>query len=113
MTFPPNFQHISIDEIKSLSEDEANILLYICNIWAPITPFISTPEEPYPVSLNIIRYARKESILDRVIQAEPTIKDGARSIYESLRNKLSIPVVKKVEETTVSGSIDTSITGSV
>lgn len=104
--------HISIDEINSLTTDEKDLLLAICNIWAPIRPPMPSAEDPYPITLNIIRSAKREAILDRVIQAEKVITDEARPIYEGLREKLSVPVVKKVEEPPVSGSVPT-ISGSV
>ncbi len=88
------YQHITIEDIEGLSEQEADMLLYICNVWAPIRPPMPTEEDPHPINLNMIRVIRKPAVLDRVRQAESIIKDEARLIYESLRNKFGIPVEK-------------------
>ena len=94
MNIPPAllFPHITIEEINSLTTDEKDLLLMICNIWAPIRPPMPSIEDPYPISLNMIRSTRKECILDRIIKAEKVITDLARPIYIELRKKLSIPL---------------------
>jgi len=121
------FKHITIEEMNSLNEDEKILLLCICNIWAPIRPPMPSTEDPYPITLNIIRYTIREAVLDRIIQAEKVIKLEAKSIYENLCLKLKIPrpevvkeTVKEVEKTEVSGSItpplpddNNMVTGSV
>ena len=85
------FPHISIEEINSLSEDEAFMLLYLCNVWAPIRPPTPSEEDPYPVNLNLIRYANKNAILDRIKQAEPIVKEEFKEIYNGLKTKLKVP----------------------
>lgn len=86
------YPHITIDEVNSLTTDEKDLLLIICNIWAPIHPPMPSPEDPYPITLNIIRATKREAILDRVIQAEKIIKDEAKEVYSGLRYKLNIPL---------------------
>lgn len=82
--------HITIDEINSLSEDEAFMLLYFCNVLAPIRPPMPSEEDTYPITLNVIRYAKRESILDKVKQSEPNIKEEFKEIYNGLKTKLKI-----------------------
>jgi hypothetical protein len=82
--------HITIDEINSLSEDESFMLLYICNVWAPIKPPIPTEEDPHPITLNLIRYSKKESIIDRIKQSEPNVKEEFKEIYNGIKTKLKI-----------------------
>lgn len=82
--------HITIDEINSLSEDEAFMLLHFCNVWAPIRPPVPSTEDPYPVTLNLIRYAKREAILDRIKQADPIIKEEFKEIYNGLKTKLKV-----------------------
>lgn len=103
--------HISIEEVNSLNENEADMLLFICNVWAKISPPVSVEDDPYPINLNVIRYAKRQSILDRVKQAESIIKDESRSIYEALCNKLSIPIEKKVD--VISEPVKMNSTGSL
>lgn len=83
--------HVTIEEINSLTEDESCMLLFICNVWAPIRPPMPTEENPHPLSLDLIRSARRIAIIDRVIQAKPIIKDESIEIYNGLRIKLNIP----------------------
>jgi hypothetical protein len=82
--------HITIDEINSLSEDEAFMLLYLCNVWAPIRPPVSSADDPYPVTLNLIRYCKKEAVFDRIKQAESVIKEEHKEIYNGLKTKLKV-----------------------
>jgi hypothetical protein len=82
--------HITIEEINSLSEDEAFMLLYLCNVWAPIRPPVSSEEDPHPVSLNLIRYANKNAVIDRIKQSEPLIKEEFKEIYNGLKTKLKV-----------------------
>jgi hypothetical protein len=82
--------HIRMEEINSLTEQESDMLLYICNVWAPIRPPTPEPEDPYPISLDIIRYAKRESIIDRIKQAETIIKEESKEIYNGLKTKLGI-----------------------
>lgn len=82
--------HITIDEINSLSEDEAFMLLYLCNVWAPIRPPVPSTEDPYPITLNLIRCSKKEAIFDRIRQAEPIIKEEFKEIYNGLKTKLKV-----------------------
>jgi hypothetical protein len=86
--------HIRIEEIKSLSEIESNMLLYICNVWAPIVFCAPDPENPHPVTLNLIRYCKREAIIDRINQAENVIKDEGKEIYNGLRVKLGMPLIE-------------------
>lgn len=92
--------------MKSLSSDEQDMLLYVCNVIFPIRPPTPSGSEPYPVTLTMVRATEKNSILERIKQAEPQIKDEGRLVYEGLREKLGIPVEKKVvsEKTEVTGS---------
>lgn len=83
--------HITIDEINSLSEDEAFMILYICNVWAPIRPPVPSENDQHPITLNLIRYARREAILDRVKQAESVVKEEHKEIYNGLKTKLKVP----------------------
>lgn len=87
---PLMYSHITTEEIQSLTGDESLILLYICNIWAPISPPVSSVDNPYPITLNSIRYANKKSIVDRVLQAEGVISDIGFEIYNGLRIKLGL-----------------------
>jgi hypothetical protein len=96
---PTMFQHITIEEIHSLTEDELDMLIFICNIWAPIRPPIVESGETY-LGITHIRSAKRDSILDRVIQAEKIVAPVGMEIYEELRKKLSIPVVKNIERAT-------------
>jgi hypothetical protein len=98
------FKHISNEEFRSLSEDELIMLLYICSVWAPIKPPFSE-DDKLLISTSTILAARREAILDRVIQAEKIVSDSGMGVYESLRQKISITVVKKVVTTEISGSI--------
>lgn len=85
------WSHVTIEEINSLTEDESCMLLFICNVWAPIRPPMPTEGDPFPLSLDLIRSARRVAIIDRVIQAQPIIKDESIGIYNGLRIKLNIP----------------------
>jgi len=82
--------HISIDEINSLSEDESFMLLYLCNVWAPIRPPMPSEDDPHPITLNLIRYVKRNAITDRIKQAEPIVKEEYREIYNGLKTKLSV-----------------------
>jgi len=84
------WSHVTIDEINSLSEDEAFMLLYFCNVWAPIRPPVSSTEDPHPITLNLIRYVRREAILDRVKQSESIVKEEYKEIYNGLKTKLKV-----------------------
>lgn len=84
------YPHITIEEINTLSDTEKDMLLYICNVWAPIDLPFSSPDNIYPISLNIIRYVRKDAIVDRINQAEAVIKDEAKEIYAGLKAKIGI-----------------------
>lgn len=84
------FPHITIEEINSLSEDESFMLLYLCNVWAPIRPPVSSEEDPHPISLNLIRYAKRNAIVDRIKQSEPLIKEEFKEIYNGLKTKLKV-----------------------
>lgn len=83
--------HIKIEEINSLTEQETDMLLYICNVWAPIRPPMPTEGNPHPITLTLIRATNRHAIIDRVIQACVVIKDNGKEIYNSLRTKLGIP----------------------
>ncbi len=83
------FPHIKIEEVSSLTEDEASMLLYICNVWAPIK--LPQCKEEHPITLNLIRCAQRSAIIDRVIQAHSVISEEGKEIYNSLRTKLNIP----------------------
>jgi len=100
MNIPPAllYAHITIEEINSLTIDERDLLLIICNIWAPIRPPVPTEDNPYPISLNLIRATRRECIIDRIVQAEKVIIDSALPVYIELRKKLSIPGEVKIPE---------------
>lgn len=87
---PGMFPHITIEEINSLSEDESFMLLYLCNVWAPIRPPVSSEEDPHPISLNLIRYAKRNAIVDRIKQSEPLIKEEFKEIYNGLKTKLKV-----------------------
>lgn len=88
---PPSLhRHITVEEINSLSEDEVDMLLYICNVWAPIKPPMPTEDNAYPVTLNIIRSTIKEAVIDRVTQANSVISDEGKEVYNSLKTKLGI-----------------------
>jgi hypothetical protein len=95
--------HISIDEINSLTEDEADCLLYICNTLYPI----KLPESSEPIGLNIIRYAQRSSIIDRVTQACSVVTEEGKPIYNGLRSKLGLPVpeIKEGTKEILSGSV--------
>lgn len=84
------FPHITLDEINSLSEDEAFMLLYLCNVWASIRPPTPSEEDPYPVTLNLIRCVNRHAILDRIKQAESIVKEECKEIYNGLKTKLKI-----------------------
>lgn len=102
--------HITIDEIKSLTESEASMLLYICNVLDPIIPPISTPNNLYPISLNIIRCAYRDSILNRINKSESHIKEEAREIYNGLRTKVNLsPIVFPVMSTVITESVTSQV----
>jgi hypothetical protein len=104
-------QHITIEEMSNLSHDEQDMLLYICNIWAPIRPPIPTEEEPHPVTLNIIRSVDKRAIIDRINQAcNIVITEEGKGIYNKLRCHLGLPEhefqkVEEIKNCEVSGSV--------
>ena len=79
-----------MEEINSLTESEADMLLYICNVWAPIKPPMPTEDDPHPINLNVIRYAKRPSILDRIKQSESVIKEESKEIYNGLKTKLNV-----------------------
>lgn len=83
--------HITIEEINSLTDEEAGMLLYIVNVWAPIRPPIPTENRPYPISLTLVRAVHRNAVIDRIIQACTVIKDEGKEIYNNLRTKLGIP----------------------
>lgn len=82
--------HITIEEMDSLTEQESDMLLYICNVWAPVRPPVPSEEDPYPMTLNLIRYVRREAILDRIKQAESVVKEEHKEIYNGLKMKLKV-----------------------
>lgn len=89
---PPRlWPHVSIEEINSLTEDEVDILLYICNILYPIRPPTPSETNPHPITLNLIRCAQKQSVISRVMQACSAVTEEGKPIYNGLRTKLGIP----------------------
>ena len=84
------FSHLRIEDISLLVEDEQDMLLYICNVIFPIKPPTPTPEDTHPITLNIIRYVVKESIIERVKQAQPKIKEESMDVFNRLKVKLGI-----------------------
>jgi hypothetical protein len=82
--------HIRIEEINSLSEDEAFMLLYLCNVWAPIRPPTPSEDDPYPMTLNLIRSVKRVAIVDRIKQSESIVKEEYKEIYNGLKTKLSV-----------------------
>jgi hypothetical protein len=82
--------HIKIEEINSLSEQESDMILYLCNVWAPIKPPTPSEDDPYPITLNLIRYVKRVAIIDRIKQAESVIKEEHREIYNGLKTKLNV-----------------------
>ncbi len=91
--------HISIEEMNSLTEAETDMLLYICNVLYPIRPPVPTEHNKHPITDTYIRSANKDFILARVIESESAISETGKEVYNTLRNKLSIPLEKKVEQT--------------
>lgn len=93
------FPHITIDEVNSLSESEADMLLYICNIWAPIKLPPATEQDPHPITLNLIRYGKRNAILDRIKQSESVIKEEYKEIYIGIKTKFGMVIdeLKKTE----------------
>lgn len=98
--------HIKIEEINSLTEDEADMLLYICNVLYPI----KLPESSEPINLNIIRHAKRPAIIDRVTQACSVITEEGKPIYNGLRGKLGLPIPEIKEE--VKEILNGPVTGS-
>jgi hypothetical protein len=88
--------HVTIEETQSLTDSEMGMLLYICNVVCPME-YISTPENPFPITLTLIRAARREAVLERVARAEVAVKD--QTVYNGLRAKLGLaPVEVKAPE---------------
>lgn len=75
-----------MEEISSLTEQELDVLLYICNVIKPIKP----PAPEGEVTLNIIRAAKRESILNRVKECESMFKEEHKPIIDGLKTKLGI-----------------------
>jgi len=82
--------HITLEEMGSLTEQESDMLLYICNVWAPIKPPNSSETDKYPITLDIIRYTNKIAIIDRIKQIESQIKEESKEIYNGLKMKLKV-----------------------
>jgi hypothetical protein len=47
-------------------------------------------DDPHPITLNLIRYVKRNAITDRIKQAEPIVKEEYREIYNGLKTKLSV-----------------------
>lgn len=82
--------HITIEEINSLTEDELDMLLYICNVLYPIK--LPECKEENCVTLNLIRYTQKPSIISRINDAHSSINEEGKLIYNNLRQKLNLPI---------------------
>lgn len=71
-----------IDQVKSLSEEELSLLLYIFNVIHPISPGPKiTPE-----NLPIIRH---DALLWIVSQQESKLTDKGKEVFRSLMTKLN------------------------
>jgi hypothetical protein len=99
------WSHISIEEINSLTEDETDVLLYICNVLYPIK--LPEATEEHPITLNHIRYAQRNAIIGRVIQACSVVTEEGKEVYNGLRTKLGLPVpeIKEESKEILSGSL--------
>lgn len=73
---------MTIDQLRSLNDDETAMLWYIINKLQP--PVLSTDEMDPSVFTSINKY----HLVERVLKAEQFIKDEAKPIYESLKLKL-------------------------
>ncbi len=109
------FRHITIEEMASLNDDERGMLLHICNIINPFDMYKPSTDDPYPHSLSFIRTAKRESVENRIKNSINSIKPEYKEIYNSLCQKLSIPVVLEEKNLTVttggfaiSGSVNLS-----
>jgi hypothetical protein len=93
------YAHITLQELDSLTEQEKDMLFYICNVLFPIRPPFPTEEDKYPVATCFILAAIRDSVIQRITSAEPKIKEEALEIYNGLRSKLGLSLVeiKKVE----------------
>lgn len=82
--------HFTIEEIGLLTESEKDVILYICNVLFPYDLPTADETNPYPISLNLIRYAKRESVIEKIKQAESHIKDEYKEIYNGLKTKLGV-----------------------
>lgn len=104
---------LSTEIIKSLNQNELDMLLYMANCLCPIRIIIPTPEDPYPVTPLTICSMHKEAVFELVRMTENKIKDEFKFILNGLKMKLGLPcepTTDLVGESNVSGS---AVSGSI
>ena len=86
--------HISIEQMRDLTLEEQEMLLYICNVSFPMFPPMPSETNPYPINLNLIRYANKDSVMERIVKSAELINDSGREIYNGLCSKFGLPLLE-------------------
>lgn len=75
---------MSIEQLKSLTEDELAMLWYIVNkLENPVTSGVE-------IDWEVFTSIDSNSLLNRVINAEKLIKDEYKNIFSSLSDKLKV-----------------------
>jgi len=74
---------MTLDQIRSLNEDETAMLWFIIN---KVSPILSTVELDPPLFSTI----NKHRLMDRVSKSESLIKEEHRPIYDGLKFKMGM-----------------------
>jgi hypothetical protein len=80
-----------ISQVKSLSEEELSLLLYIVNIIHPIKP---GPE----ITPKLLPTIRHDALLWIVSQQEPKLTDAGKLVFQSLMTKLNKTWIQEATE---------------
>lgn len=90
--------HLSIEEVKSLSADELDMLLYLVNVEFPVMGFAKSEINPHPVSEKLLTTIHREALKQMLDSVFPKITDEGKLIYESLKQKIEKTYEPKRDE---------------
>lgn len=93
---------MTLEQLSSLTEDELDLALYVCNVIAP--PF--TGMEIPPRGLT---WFRPGALEQKLVSCFNKVLPEAHPIYSSLLTKLNVQHEIKKNETPVSGSVSGSL----
>jgi len=97
---------MTLEQLKSLNDDEIALALYIVNVHAPSLTGVEIPTQG-------LTWFKKGALEKKIGESFPALKKEAHPVFSSLLNKLGIPHEIKYEQPPLPASCSISASVSV